>query len=252
MKNLLSFLLMVFVYAVYPQNQSKNNWENPLVNGINREPAHATMYSYNTEDAAKTYNRDNTDRVLSLNGKWDFHFSPTPEGAPDDFYKSRVNGWDKIYVPSNWELKGYGTAIYTNVTYPFKVNPPYIDHSDDPVGCYQKSFSLPSNWKDYQITLHFGGVSSAFYVWINGKFVGYSEDSMLPAEFNITDKIQIGENIVSVKVYRWSDGSYLEDQDHWRLSGIQREVLLLAEPKIKIVSVIPGFSSSLNIILRAR
>jgi len=214
--------------------QQQNDWENPYVTGIHKEPAHATMFSYDTEEGAKTYNRKNTPRVLSLNGTWDFYYSPTPEKAPDVFFKSKVEGWDKIEVPSNWELKGYGTAIYTNITYPFKVNPPYIDHADNPVGYYQRDFNIPDNWKGMNITLHFGAVSSACYVWVNGKFVGYSEDSMLPAEFNITDKVNYGKNTVSVKVYRWSDGSYLEDQDHWRLSGIQREVLLLAEPKVRL------------------
>lgn len=219
---------------IYLKSQSKNDWENPEINGLNREPARVTMFSYSSEMDAKTCDRNKSDRILSLNGTWDFYFSPTPEGAPDNFYKSDVKGWKTLEVPSNWELKGYGTAIYTNIKYPFKVNPPYIDHSDDPVGCYQRSFVIPDGWKDMQITLHFGGVSSAFYVWVNGKFIGYSEDSMLPSEFNITDKVIKGKNIISVKVYRWSDGSYLEDQDHWRLSGIQREVMLLAEPKIRI------------------
>lgn len=234
MKTISYVIFIAFVCTVYSNGQSQNDWENPLVNGINREPARATMFSYNSEEDAKTCDRNKSDRILSLNGEWDFYFSPSTEDAPDGFYKSRVKDWDNIEVPSNWELKGYGTAIYTNIVYPFKVNPPHIDPSDNPVGCYQRGFIIPDSWNDYQITLHFGGVSSAFYVWVNGKFAGYSEDSMLPAEFNVTDKVKTGENIVSVKVYRWSDGSYLEDQDHWRLSGIQREVLLLAEPKIRI------------------
>jgi beta-galactosidase len=214
--------------------QQQNDWENPLVNGINRLPAHSTMYSFDNEDDAKTYDRSKSSRILSLNGIWDFYFSPVPEQAPEDFYKSRVKGWDKINVPSNWELKGYGTAIYTNIIYPFKPDPPYIDHSDNPVGSYQREFEIPAGWSGMNIILHFGGVSSAFYVWVNGKLVGYSEDSCLPSEFNITDKLLKGKNTLSVKVFRWSDGSYLEDQDHWRLSGIQREVMLLAEPAVSI------------------
>lgn len=234
MKNIFCALCMVCISGSYASAQQLNDWENPIVTGINREAAHATMFSYDSEEDAKAYDRKKSNRVLSLNGSWNFYFSPTPEKAPEDFYKSQVKGWTNIEVPSNWELKGYGTAIYTNITYPFKVNPPYIDHSDNPVGCYQRSFEIPDSWKDMNITLHFGGVSSAFYVWVNGKFVGYSEDSMLPAEFNISDKVNRGNNTVSVKTYRWCDGSYLEDQDHWRLSGIQREVLLLAEPKVRI------------------
>ena len=234
MKPLIIIILSVLFSQGYLNCQHKNDWENPEINGLNREAARATMLSYNSEEDAKTFNRNKSNRILSLKGNWNFYFSPTPESAPDAFYKSKVEGWDLIEVPSNWELKGYGTAIYTNIVYPFKVNPPFIDHSDNPVGCYQRTFVIPDSWNDMQITLRFGGVSSAFYVWVNGKFIGYSEDSMLPSEFNITDNVIKGENIISVKVFRWSDGSYLEDQDHWRLSGIQREVKLLAEPKIRL------------------
>jgi len=237
MKNIITVLCFLCISVEYNSAQQVNDWENPLVNGINRQPAHATLYSFDNAENAKKFDRSLSNRIMSLNGTWDFSFSPVPERAPDDFFKSRVTGWKKIDVPSNWELRGYGTAIYTNVTYPFKPNPPYIDHSDNPVGCYQRDFEIPAGWAGMNITLHFGGVSSAFYVWVNGKFVGYSEDSCLPAEFNISDKVTSGKNIVSVKVYRWSDGSYLEDQDHWRLSGIQREVLLLAEPKVSLSDI---------------
>jgi beta-galactosidase len=234
MRTIIIAVFIVCISCTYNYAQQINDWENPYVTGINKEPARATMYSFDSEEGAKAYDRNKSTRILSLNGLWNFSFSPTPEKASDDFFKSEVKGWDIIEVPSNWELKGYGTAIYTNVTYPFKVNPPYIDHADNPVGCYQRNFEIPDTWKGMNITLNFGGVSSAFYVWVNGEYVGYSEDSMLPAEFNITDKVNTGKNIISVKVYRWCDGSYLEDQDHWRLSGIQREVLLLAEPKVRI------------------
>lgn len=237
MKLLTTFICVFCITVSYTLAQQQNDWENPLVNGINRLPAHSTLYSFETVENAKTVDRSVSTRLLSLNGTWSFNFSPVPEQAPEEFYKSTVTGWKKIDVPSNWELKGYGTAIYTNVTYPFLVNPPYIDHTDNPVGCYQREFEIPAGWEGMNITLHFGGVSSAFYVWINGKLVGYSEDSCLPSEFDITDKIITGKNTVSVKVFRWSDGSYLEDQDHWRLSGIQREVLLLAEPPISISDV---------------
>lgn len=237
MKVLITVSYFSFLACISVFSQDLNDWENPLVNGINRLPAHSTMYSFDNEIDAKAYDRSRSTRVLSLNGTWDFYFSPVPEKAPGDFYKSRISGWEKIDVPSNWELKGYGTAIYTNVRYPFEVNPPYIDHGDNPTGCYQREFEVPANWSGMDVILHFGGVSSAFYVWVNGKFAGYSEDSCLPSEFNITDKLYSGKNIVSVNVFRWSDGSYLEDQDHWRLSGIQREVLLLAEPKVSISDI---------------
>ena len=237
MKVLITCFCIFFVCGNLAPGQQQNDWENPLINGINRKPAHSTLYSYDNENDAKTCDRSKSTRILSLNGAWDFSFSAVPEKAPADFYKTRVTGWKTIDVPSNWELKGYGTAIYTNVIYPFRVSPPYIDHSDNPVGCYQREFEVPAGWSGMDIILHFGGVSSAFYVWVNGEFVGYSEDSCLPSEFNITDKTKPGKNTVSVKVFRWCDGSYLEDQDHWRLSGIQREVLLLAQPDINITDV---------------
>ncbi|MGB8192077.1 MAG: glycoside hydrolase family 2 TIM barrel-domain containing protein [Chitinophagaceae bacterium] len=218
-----------------PSVYNREPWEDPLVSGINREPSRATAYSFDNLSNAITCNRNKTDRVLSLNGQWDFSFAIKPADAPKDFYKGRVQGWDKIEVPSNWEMKGYDKPIYKSAVYPFRpVNPPFVPHDYNGVGSYQRTFSLPSSWNNMNITLHFGGVSSAFKVWVNGKFLGYSEDSFLASEFNITPYLQPGENILSVQVIRWSDGSFLEDQDHWRLSGIQREVLLLAEPKVRI------------------
>ncbi len=210
-------------------------WEEPTITALNRQPARATAYSYTTEKDALTCNRDNTSRVMSLNGMWDFKHVFKPTDAPQDFYLSRVSGWDKIEVPSCWEMKGYDVPIYKASVYPFRpVIPPYIPKDYNSVGSYQRTFSIPAGWKNMNITLHFGGVASAFKVWINGKFVGYGEDSCLPSEFNITPYLQDGENIVSVQVIRWSDGFYLEDQDHWRMSGIHREVMLLAEPKVRI------------------
>jgi beta-galactosidase len=210
-------------------------WKDPLVCGINREPARATAYSFSNIEDAVSCDRNRSSRILILNGLWDFYFALRPSDIPHDFYKARVQGWSKIEVPSNWELKGYDIPIYKSAVYPFRpVNPPYVPEDYNGTGCYQRTFTIPMEWKDLNITLHFGGVSSAFKVWINGKFVGYGEDSYLPSEFNITPYIIDGENVLSVWVIRWSDGSYLEDQDHWRLSGIHREVMLLAEPKLRI------------------
>jgi len=210
-------------------------WEDPLVTSINREPARATAYSYASEAEALKDDRENSGRMLSLNGEWDFFFAKKPADAPKDFYKNRVKGWDKIAVPSNWEMKGYDIPIYKSAVYPFRpVDPPRIPTDYNAVGSYQRTFTIPIEWEKLNVTLHFGGVSSAFKVWLNGKLLGYGEDSCLPSEFNVTPYLQAGENILSVQVIRWSDGSYLEDQDHWRMSGIQREVLLLAEPKVRI------------------
>ncbi len=210
-------------------------WEDPLVCGINRLPARATAYSFSSIEEALSCDRDRSSRVMLLNGLWDFYFAIRPSDIPHDFYKSKVQGWPKIEVPSNWELKGYDIPIYKSAVYPFRpVNPPYVPEDYNGTGCYQRTFTVPSEWKDMNITLHFGGVSSAFKVWVNGQFVGYGEDSFLPSEFYITPYLVDGENVLSVWVIRWSDGSYLEDQDHWRLSGIHRDVMLLAEPKLHI------------------
>lgn len=220
---------------VVPTIYNRVPWEDPSVSGINREPSRATAYSFPSIADALKGNREKSTRMISLNGNWDFSFALKPADAPQDFYKSRVSGWDKIEVPSNWEMKGYDKPIYKSAVYPFRpVNPPYVPQDYNGVGSYQRTFTIPSNWKDMNVTLHFGGVSSAYRVWVNGKFLGYAEDSFLSSEFNIAPYLQPGENILSVQVIRWSDGSFLEDQDHWRLSGIQREVMLLAEPKVRI------------------
>lgn len=241
------FLLIIFSLSgnIYSQSFNtkdttpsiisiQNPWEDPLVCGINREQSRSYLYSYNTIMDARVGQREHS-RLLNLSGFWDFNFAINPELAPIDFYKSRVNGWDKIEVPSNWELKGYDKPIYKNTSYPFRpVNPPYVPKDYNGVGSYQRTFILPDDWKGLNVTLRFGAVSSAFIVWLNGKAVGYSEDSFLSSEFDVTQYLETGENLISVQVLRWSDGSYLEDQDHWRLSGIQREVLLIGEPKLKI------------------
>ncbi|GLB49626.1 glycoside hydrolase family 2 TIM barrel-domain containing protein [Neptunitalea lumnitzerae] len=209
-------------------------WEDPQTTAINREAARTTAYSYKTIEDALEGDR-NKSRIQFLNGEWSFNFAFNSSDAPKDFYKSKVTGWDTIEVPSNWELKGYDIPIYKSAVYPFRpVNPPFVPKDYNGVGSYQKTFTIPDDWQDKVVTLHFGAVSSAFQVWINGAFLGYGEDSFLPSEFNITPYLQQGENIVSVQVLRWSDGSYLEDQDHWRMSGIQREVFIMAEPKLHI------------------
>lgn len=210
-------------------------WEDPLVSGINRDASRATAYSFASVIDALQGDREKSGRMMSLNGQWDFSFAEKPADAPRDFYKARVSGWKKITVPSSVEMLGYGKPIYKSAVYPFRpVNPPYVPHDYNGVGSYQRTFTLPDNWKEMNITLHFGGVSSGFKVWLNGKFLGYGEDSFLSSEFNITPYLQAGENVLSVQNIRWSDGSFLEDQDQWRLSGIHREVMLLAEPKLRI------------------
>lgn len=213
-------------------------WENPEVFEINRVYPTATFYRFpNASSAMNGSNWENSPRYLSLNGNWNFYYADSVQARPTDYYKEdfSVDGWDTISVPSNWELEGYGIPIYTNIEYVFPKNPPYIPHDMNPVGTYRRSFDLPTDWRDQEVLLHFAGVSGAMYVYLNGQFVGYNEGSKTPAEFDLTPHIRPGKNNLSVQVLRWSDASYLEDQDFWRLSGIERDVYLYTRPRASIL-----------------
>lgn len=216
------------------QTLSEGPWYNHYVNGINRLPARATSYSFDDEAKALDGNRE-ASRMVSLNGTWKFKLVEDVPQAPLDFFNEGydVTAWDDIKVPSCWEMQGYGYPIYTNTQYPFPYRPPYICR-DNPVGSYVRTFTVPQEWKGGRVILHFGGVYSGHQVWVNGKEVGYSEDSCLPSEFDITDLVKEGDNTLAVRVFKWTDGSYLEDADHWRMSGIHREVLLLYQPQVAI------------------
>lgn len=233
-KNLITALMLLIVSSAGFGQQ--NDWENPEMIGKNKLPGHNTSISFPSLTDALKVDIKTSKRYKSLNGQWKFHWTPAPGQDPVGFGKEDFDqkNWAEISVPGNWELLGYGTAIYTNIIYPFPVNPPYLPKDDNPVGYYYREFEIPADWNNMQVTLHFGGVSSAFYLWINGEEVGYSQDSRLPAEFDITPYLKKGKNQLAAKVYRWSDGSYLEDQDHWRLSGIHRDVYLAASPKFQI------------------
>lgn len=236
---LVSFLITGQFFAQINNSQTSEirPWEDPQVNGINRLPSKATSYSYPTEELALKNNRESSERFKLLNGNWKFHWSPTPSGVPDGVEKLNYDDadWETIPVPANWELHGYGMARYASEGYTFEpVEPPFTPQDDNPTGIYRTSFEAPEGWGDMQVNLTFGGVSSAYYVWINGELLGYSEDSMLPSIFDVTPFLKEGENEITMKVYRWSDGSYLEDQDHWRLSGIHRDVYLTAAPKVQL------------------
>ena len=216
------------------------DWENPRVFSVNKEPAHCTLMPYPDTDTALLGTREASPFHKSLNGKWKFHWVSKPDDRPKDFYKLDydVGSWSKINVPGNWELQGYGIPIYVNVGYPFSPdrssNPPHIPHDNNPVGSYRTEFQVPADWQGRQVFLHFDGVRSAFYLWINGKKVGYSQGSRTPAEFNITKYLRSGKNVLAAEVYRYSDGSYLEDQDTWRLSGIFRDVYLFSTPQVHL------------------
>jgi beta-galactosidase len=210
--------------------------ENPSVFAINRLQPRATAYSYASVEQALANDYNNNERVISLSGSWRFNWSARPDDRPTDFYKTDydVSKWAEIAVPSNWEMQGYGTPIYTNITYPFPANPPHIPSYDNPVGSYKRTFNLPASWQGNRVLLHFDGSTAAMYVWVNGRKVGYVQSTKNPAEFDITDFVASGVNQVACEVYRWSDGSYLEDQDFWRLSGIDREVTLRCVPQISV------------------
>ncbi|HKJ68642.1 MAG TPA: glycoside hydrolase family 2 TIM barrel-domain containing protein, partial [bacterium] len=219
------------IVAGQPGLSQVNDWENPEMIGQNKLEPHTYSVSYPDRAMALQGRRDASPFYQSLNGQWKFHWSPTPAERPVNFYQVAydVRAWDEIRVPSNWELEGYGIPIYVNIQYPFGAgNPPYIPHDNNPVGSYRRTFTIPASWAEQPVILHFDGVQSAFYVWVNGEKAGFSKGSRTPAEFDITPYLQDGENFLAVEVYRWSDGSYLEDQDMWRLSGIFRDVYLFS------------------------
>ncbi|HEY0945506.1 MAG TPA: glycoside hydrolase family 2 TIM barrel-domain containing protein [Opitutaceae bacterium] len=213
-------------------------WENEAVFRINKEPAHATKMPFPSAADAARKARMESPWAFPLNGTWQFHWSPTLEGHPADFFRPDhdTTGWGTIPVPSSIELHGHGTPIYTNITYPFQVDPPRVRGTPPgdwtlykerhPVAAYRRTFQLPNAWEGRQTFIVFNGVESAFRLFLNGREVGYSEDSRTPAEFNLTPYLKTGDNLLAVEVHRFSDGSYLEDQDFWRLSGVFRDVYL--------------------------
>ena len=231
-------LVALLTLVLEASAQTTNDWENPHVLGINKLPYHATLQLPSKEKECK--------EIVSLDGQWYFHWSRKPEERPADFYRENydVSQWGKIAVPGNWQMQGYGTPIYININYPFVKARPSVTaeppqdwtayENRNPVGSYVQFFDVTKEMLQQNLILHFGGVHSAFYVWVNGKRVGYSQNSMSPAEFDVTKYLKAGKNKLAVEVYRWSDGSYLEDQDMWRLSGIFRPVQLWVRPQTHI------------------
>jgi beta-galactosidase/beta-glucuronidase len=226
-----------------------NDWENPHILHRNREPARAAFVPYHDEKTARTGERGHSSRFRLLNGEWMFYYAPTLADLPPDFHAENYQdwAWHPIPVPGNWQMHGYGRPLYTNVAYPFPVDPPNVPY-ENPMGLYRRHFQAPADWKDYQVFLTFEGVDSAFYMWVNGKKVGYSQGAHLPAEFNITSYLKEGQNLLAVQVFQYSDGSYLEDQDMWRLSGIFRDVYLTARPQVYLrdVDIRPGLDAGLQ------
>lgn len=214
----------------------KNNWwEDLCMLHKNRLDSRAYFLSYKDSSTAVTYERRMSGRYELLNGIWKFHYSPSPMEAPEKFYEDSydVSSWDDMEVPGHWQLKGYGHPHYTDLIYPFQVDPPRVP-SDNPTGSYRREFFISDDWEGLQVILRFEGVDSAFHIWVNGREVGYSKGSRLPSEFDISPLIHKGKNSLSVRVYQWSDGSYIEDQDMWWLSGIFRDVSLIARPVVHV------------------
>lgn len=215
-----------------------HDWENPSLLHRNRARARATLFPFPDVKTALSKARTSPDSYMLLNGDFRFRYCQAPFDVPHNFQAESFDErkWDIIPVPSNWQMHGYGRPQYTNVNYPFPIDPPRVPDAN-PCGLYRRSFYIPQQWGDREIFLNFDGVDSAFYVWVNSKPVGFSKGSHLPSEFDITSHVRTGRNCLAIQVMQWSDGSYLEDQDMWRLSGIFRDVYLLAVPKLHIRDV---------------
>jgi beta-galactosidase len=211
-----------------------NEWQDPQVNAVNRMPMHTSFFSYESESAALNGNKAGSANYFSLDGTWKFNWAQSPSQRPADFFKVGYNDtdWKEMPVPGIWEVNGYGDPLYVNVGYPwrghFDYTPPIVPEEHNYVGSYRRTITIPADWKGKQVIAHFGSVTSNIYLWVNGKYVGYSEDSKIEAEFDLTKYLKPGENLIAFQVFRWCDGTYLEGQDFWRLSGVARECYLYA------------------------
>ena len=221
----------------------KNEWQDPNINEINRAPMHTYYFAYEDEASAQKGCKESSSNYMTLNGTWKFFWVKDADMRPTDFYQVGYNdkGWDNMQVPGLWEMNGYGDPQYVNVGYPwreqYKNNPPIVPTEGNHVGSYRKEITIPAGWKGKEIFAHFGSVTSNMYLWVNGKFVGYSEDSKLEAEFNLTKYLKPGKNLIAFQVFRWCDGSYLEDQDFMRLAGVGRNCYLYAREKRRIEDI---------------
>ena len=231
-KNILLCTLALAGLIAFAQ---KNEWQDPNVNAINRAPMHTNYFAYESEDAALNGCRVASTNYVTLNGTWKFNWVKDADQRPmTDFYKVDFNdkGWDTMQVPGMWELSGYGDPVYESAGFAwsnqFENNPPYVPIENNYVGTYRKEITIPAEWRGRDIVAHFGSVTSNIYLWVNGQFVGYSEDSKLEAEFNLTKYLKPGKNLIAFQVFRWCDGSYFEDQDFFHYSGVARDCYLYA------------------------
>ena len=238
-------IILLCLGLIYPSinvfgQQEKAYYQDQLMNQENRMPMRASYQVYETKDLAQENNWRDSKNYIDINGPWDFGFEEKPADVPSDFYKEDFNtsGWGTLEVPSNWEMHGYGYPIYTNAKYDWHnlmdINPPNVPESYNPVGMYRKTINIPKDWKDKKIVLHIGAAKSNLKVWVNGEYVGYGEDGKLFQEFDLTNHVKPGKNLIALRVMRWSDGSFLEDQDFWRMSGITRESFLIAREPVHL------------------
>ena len=230
--------------AVSGSAQSFKEWQDPQVNAVNRAPMHANYFAYESADAAAKENMKQSSNYMTMNGLWKFFWVKDADARPTDFWKVGFNdkGWDDMRVPAMWELNGYGDPIYVNVGYAwrnqYKNNPPEVPTANNHVGSYRREFVIPASWKGKDIIAHFGSVTSNMYLWVNGKYVGYSEDSKLEAEFDLTSYLKPGQkNLIAFQIFRWCDGTYLEDQDFFRYSGVGRDCYFYARDKKRIQDI---------------
>lgn len=233
-------------------SQAQNNeWRDPEVNSVNRAPMHTNYFAYASADEATKGIKESSENFMTLNGTWKFNWVRNAEARPTDFYQTSFNdkGWNNMQVPAVWELNGYGDPIYVNVGYAwrsqYKNNPPNVPAEDNHVGSYRREIVVPAGWNGKEIIAHFGSVTSNMYLWVNGRYVGYSEDSKLEAEFNLTNYLKPGKNLIAFQVFRWCDGTYLEDQDFFRYTGVGRDCYLYARNKkhIQDIRVTPDLDS---------
>ncbi|MCF8378100.1 MAG: DUF4981 domain-containing protein [Bacteroidales bacterium] len=238
MKTINIFIVLLTICVFQGYSQELKEWQNTDIVHINRQKPRASFFAFESEKLSHANVPSSSEFYQSLNGKWKFNWVKSPAERPVDFFKPGydISMWDEIKVPSNWELQGYGVPIYVNIPYEWTSDPkpPEVPVDYNPVGSYRRDFIIPENWSGRQTYIHFGAVKSAFYLWVNGEKVGYSQGSKTPAEFEISKYIKPGSNTVAVEVYRWSDGSWLECQDFWRISGIERDVYLYSSPKTHI------------------
>ena len=229
-----------------------DEWKNTEINAVNRAPMHTNYFAYSSSEEAAKADKENSSNFMTLNGIWKFNWVKNADARPTDFYRTDYNdkGWGQMKVPGVWEMNGYGDPIYVNVGYAwrsqYKNNPPYVPIENNHVGSYRKEIIIPAEWSEKEIFAHFGSVTSNMYLWVNGKYVGYSEDSKLEAEFNLTKYLKPGKNLIAFQVFRWCDGTYLEDQDFFRYSGVGRNCYLYSRNKkyIQDIRVTPDLDSN--------